>query len=334
MQMAGILLTGAKAACVGAKLICDSSCAAAVATLKSLSAKQLKMDQSVTRAAAIGRRPDLAQFPASIKTSLLEESNPATPGSPVLAADKCSKNMKDIMALGANALGMFMSSQNAKECAKKLASQAQTGDAGVTPEQWCQKPENTKLEFCKCRLNPQQQGCPGAVAAAGQNTAGSNIRPVAGRSSFGGGSGSNGLGSADLGNVGSTNESGTAGAKTDLNLANGSPSGVTGGGFGGSLGGGSSADTNTAKGSDGKLPDKKKWDYSSFGSSGSGGSSRSGNSKFASNGSLSGDQQMAVERKIASDKFAAQVSSASGKSNWEKIRNMYLMKENTFGNGQ
>ena len=48
------------------------------------------------------------------------------------------------------------------------------------------------------------------------------------------------------------------------------------------------------------------------------------------NGSIGTKEMNAINRKLASEQVAAQVSPASGKSNWEKVKQMYLFKENSF----
>lgn len=293
-------------------------------------------------------KADVAKKAAAVKAALTEiqtvsktEAVPATPGTSAGLAAKCKLKITDAIMMAANVASLMMAKKNADECDKKLST-AGTAGAGATVTQYCETPANTNTQFCTCQKNPNQEGCPGftaATPATEQQKAeqqGLNLKGVGGKASFAG-SGNNST-TKPTGALGDVPTSGAGGGSDPLSL-NGAGPGSTGGageviggnspsaGLGKAGGSGSGSDAATIE------REKKKWDFGSFASSvgsffgGSKGGSRG-------NGSLSNTQKDAIERKIASDKLSGEISSASGKSNWEKIRQAYLIKENTLLSGQ
>ena len=162
--------------------------------------------------------------------------------------------------------------------------------------------------------------------------AGTHIVPGSGPSGFAGGNRGAGLPNGSVGNkTGSDADSEKLGISTSSD--NGSSANGGGPGSGGSAGSGSSGNGNAT---DAIGQDKKKW---SFGALASGVGSMFGGGRNAAkgssaNGNLSSRSDEALKRKIASDKFASEITSASGKSNWEKVHGAYSIKENTLIPGQ
>lgn len=276
-----------------------------------------------------------------LTTTISKETAPSPEGSVASTQAKCTMNAKDIAGLAINALSTMKAMQDAKECDRKLAS---SGDAGgsVTPTQFCESPANSSSGFCKCQQNSNQQGCPGFAGTGAlvdktgsvANGAGTNQKNGAGVNSFAGGSKGilNPFGNNGQNGKANTNPAdGSSGEKLSLSGdgSGGNSAGGVGGASGGS-GGGVDGGAGDAKGGG-----DKKWSFGSFanalgGMFGGGGKAGKG---AAANGSLNSKQAAAIKRKLASDKLAGEITSASGKSNWEKVHQVYLIKDNTLLTG-
>ena len=281
-----------------------------------------------------------------ITASISKENVPTPAGSVAATQVQCNMNAKDIVGLALNALSLANARESAKECDRKMASTG-TGGGPVTPQQYCEIPANSGTQFCKCQQNSKQEGCPGNTGTGSlvskdadkSNVAGVNLKTGAGLSGFAGGTrgnpilnggrGSNGQGS---GSGGGTNADGVKlGLGGDTTGGSGAGGGVAGGGaHGGGNSGGGAADSNG-----GGAPEKK-WSFGSFanalgGMFGGGGGGKGG--KDSKNGNLNSKQQEAIKRKLASDKLAGEITSASGKSNWEKVHQTYLIKDNSLLTG-
>ena len=283
---------------------------------------------------------------AALKTlsaAIAKESLPAPPGSVAATQVKCQMNAKDIIGLATSALSLMNARNSAEECDKKLAAGGAAGGA-VTPTQYCETPGNSGTQFCKCQQNANQEGCPGFAGkgllidkdAAKASVAGINLKTGKGLSSFAGGTRGTGAGFGNSsGEKNATNGSDPSTAEK-LALAGGDAAASNGGGGGStSGGGGSSAGGGAGEGSGGK-PDSKKWSFGSFANALGGmfgGGSGGKNSNAKGNGNLNSKQEAAIKRKLASDKLAGEITSASGKSNWEKVHQVYLIKDNTLLTG-
>lgn len=290
-------------------------------------------------------KADVAKKAAAVKAALTEiqtaskvEAVPAGGGTAAGLAAKCKLKIVDALMMAANVASLMMAKKNADECDKKLST-AGTAGAGATVTQYCETPANANTQFCTCQKNPSQEGCPGftaSTAATEQQKAeqqGLNLKGVGGKASFAGsGSNSSLKPTSGLGDVPTSDGNG------------GSPVSLTGAGPGSTGGAGEVIGGNAPSAGLGKVGgsggdaaaierEKKKWDFGSFAASVGGffGGSKGGS---RGNGNLSKSQKDAIERKIASDKLSGEISSASGKSNWEKIRQAYLIKENTLLSGQ
>lgn len=357
MSYATAGLTIAKGVCVASKLMCDSSCSSATKKIKEIQLKaqqtqqmaqmdyieskakcdSLKMDQ-FSRAAGIAceKTNNLALNIATTKISelqkIIQKENSLAEGTSLSRAAGCESHAKDIALLAANIGSTLLAAKSAKKCSDQLSSNP--NGSGITTAQMCEQPGNTELQVCKCERNNNSEGCPGYVASnngGGSKQLQSNSYRLP-------------TGSSNGGPTTTSNGSKTGGGITDPKDSSSSsdPSGTGGvnSGFAG-VGGGSGTGTGsaeTASGlSDGESDiasnDKKKnsWGFGSLGGFASG--LFGGSGKIDSKLGL-GANSDAIKRKIASEQLRAEVSTASGKSNWEKVRNMYIMKNPTFFSGK
>lgn len=369
--LAGGAVMLAKGVCMASQMACTGACGTALTTLTSkmtaLNSKTMTGLQSdfasgqslcaslassvVTSAQGVQCYKEInakmiatKKALAEIQAALKNEAAP-TPGTAAGLAIKCKMKATDILAMAANAAALFAAKASAKECDKKLAADGLAGGS-VTPTQFCENPANSQGQFCKCQQNNNQQGCPGFAGSGtiidkdgkGSSIAGPNIKTGAGLSSFAGGkAGTPGFNGGLNSKTPTTAAEQAAAEKLALGGPDSGAAGAgtgTGGGFGGGAGaaGGAGAGPN-----DKNKPDTKKWSFGEFanalGGMFGGGKSGSGKGNGA-NGNLSASQKAAIQRKIASDRVAAEVTSASGKSNWEKVHQVYLIKDSTLINGQ
>ena len=360
-------LTIAKGVCVAAKITCDSTCGSTVKDLTTMNSTGMQsleqtINADITRVQGLcaelcaesmgtGCAACQAQFNTgqtaaitamnAIGAALKVENVPATPGTSPAIALGCQGFAKDIALFAIQALGTFAASQNAQKCADQLAGT--TGSKAITTVQYCEKTENASQQLCVCQRTPMATGCPQAVVASTATTKtdekGNSIQSANGNSAFGGGfknvAPKSAFGNTKLDSNGNPLPAGAAGSETG---SGGASAGNVGGGSGSGSGSGGSANAPAGSADEktiAKEADKKKWNFGSFGGGGGGffgGGSGSGAAK--SSGTLGQKQQEAIKRQLASEQISAEVSSASGKSNWEKVRNMYLIKENSFILGQ
>ncbi len=356
-------LTIAKGVCVATKLSCDVMCGMSSTELKELqtsfetaamAARNADLQKAISGCQAEAAKitePDTSQkmlvmcnkevdertsaatvAMVNIKAAFLKEAEPSNQ----LVA-QCQSYGKDILLLGVQIAGTLAAQSNAQKCADKLASSTK-GGSEVSVQQYCEKQENLSTDFCKCQSNNAAPGCPGAIVAAGTKNIiddkGANIKNVGGNSAFANGfkqgAPDTSLKNQVVGDLGSGN---SASGLSDSSKNAGGAQGYAGG----SLGSGSSGVGAPQSGSDASLvKDKaeKGWSFGSFGSLGGGLSSLFGGSTKNSSGTVGAKQLEAIKRQIASEKISNEVSTASGKSNWEKVRNMYLNKEGSFLVGQ
>jgi hypothetical protein len=184
---------------------------------------------------------------------------------------------------------------------------------------------------------PAAAGCPGAIAklatstsapsfktsGAGSQMAGPDAafkqQPGAGLSSAAKaalGLNSNGADSANNGAANSLSSFATDGSGADLSVTAGA------GAYG-------SANHKTDAASIEK--EKSKFNFGSFGSLGGAISGFFGGSKKSSDSNkFSKDQVEAARRQIASEKVRSEISSASGKSNWDKVTTRYNESSSSF----
>ncbi len=352
-DLVGKALLVAKGICVTAQLSCSGTCKIANMKLTALETEAAAMwpglstdklaaskacntltEPTAVSACVLDLNAKLVLARTSITSlnSVLTTETPPTPGTAVYAQGKCNSNVKDIVLFGVNIIGVMAAKKNADECAKSLET---AGD--VSPTQYCESPANVNTQFCKCKKDNTQQGCSGYLVDSinsensEEGIAGINLKNSGALNSFAGGSktpANTALGSIDK-KIADADK--LSSKKSDADTANASSGQGSNGAGGSSHASGSDVDPDSKA--------KKKWSFSDLASSmfgGSGGSGGSGGkaSKKSGNASLNSSRDEAIQRRIASDKQASEVSSASGKSNWEKIRKAYLIKENTLLSGQ
>lgn len=365
--LAGGAVMLAKGVCMAAQMACTSTCGAAnsafqgkITALSSKAKSALQSEfnsiqslcaflESAVVTASQGAKcyqEINAKFAATnkalaeIQAAAKKEAAP-TPGTSTGLATKCKMKAADIIAMAVNAATLFAAQQSAKECDRQLAAAGAAGGA-VTPTQYCETPGNSGTQFCKCKQNANQEGCPG-YAGKGMlldkdgnkdSVAGINLKTGKGLSSFAGGSRGTAGG---FGNNGKQEYNPSApGTGEKLALTGGDAAAAGGGGYGGSAGGGGSSAGGGAGEGSGAKPEPKKWSFGSFANALGGmfgGGSGSKGAKSNGNGNLSSKQAAAIKRKLASDKLAGEITSASGKSNWEKVHQVYLIKDNTLLTG-
>lgn len=298
-------------------------------------AAQCRQENQKKKQAADKAKQEIAQ-------ATQKELTPENGTSPGLAKT-CQKLDSQIEQLAKQIGDLLKKKKEADEADKKLNTSGVAGGTPITPQKYCEAKETSNTQFCKCQKDNTQEGCHGFVAKTDElgtqrDAAGLNIKGGNGLSNFAGiapkkngdttsTTTSPGAKDGDAEKsalAGGTRSSSDAGAARSLSAAGGASSG------GGSNGrAGSRADSAGGEG-------PKKWSFGSFINALTGGSGSKGAAgKANANGNASGSakdakQDAAIKRKIASDKLSAEVSAASGKSNWEKIRQAYLIKENTL----
>ena len=258
--------------------------------------------------------------------------------------------MRNIIGTAADIAGLALSQASAKKCEKDLASSA--GSASSDPtisaasiKDYCSDTANSSTQFCKCQSNPTATGCMSATLTGSNiptatDKFGTDLKNAGGASAFAGGistAGSGGAGGYNpkngygndpqdptQANLGASNTTTAGGGPTS------SGSNVNGGG--GGAGGNQAANGDASKGQ----PDDKKWSFGSFASAigsslGFGGGSTSSRSG-GDNGGVSGgsSQEAAISRRIASDRFSAEVTPSTGTDNFAKIKRSYVQKSDTF----
>ncbi|OFZ28587.1 MAG: hypothetical protein A2622_05705 [Bdellovibrionales bacterium RIFCSPHIGHO2_01_FULL_40_29] len=348
-RMVSTGLTIAKGVCIASKLLCSSSCKTAVGQVNTISEKIrtipgiIQKDQAsgiakcnamTVGAAACGNRVNNEAKTAFAEYKKLEaviqrESAPSPGTSPHMIV-KCETHAKDIAMMAMNAIGTMQAHKSAKECEKKLEAAAESGGsaAAITPAQYCATSENAVTTYCKCQRDGSQVGCPGAIAlttstdgVAKNDEGSSDIRGKGGLSQFAGG------GKINAGKMGSPlGNSALLGSAAAKDSAAQTSSGFSAGT--GANPAGSSAHSASGKNAElGKTEEAKKWSFGGFGSA-SGGGSGAGGQGSRNAGSIG--QKELNARAIASEKLRAEVSEASGKSNWEKVRERYIRKSSSL----
>lgn len=343
-DLASKLLMLAKGACVTAKVMCDTTCSSAQAKLKSVRQASGEMSitcTNVTSAPAASKA--LGQAIAKINLVLTEEDNAPIAGSRAQMSASCESKVKDIIGFGINIASVMAANSKAKACERQMAANNNPTGQAFTLSAYCEQQENRQTQVCQCQSNPQMQGCASALSNFNSQPtddstaglAGTNLRNSAGLSNFAGGgtrgpsdidlSGSNGSGSGSD-SAGSLFGADKNGSGLSEQLLGGGGGASSAGGFGGS----SPEDKTAAKE---KEEEKNK---PSFGSAAISGISSLGSGRAApGNGALATQQQReAAQRKLASEQLNREISTASGKSNWEKVREQYLLKSSSLLVGQ
>lgn len=329
----GMLL--AQGTCTAMKLRCDVSCASAKKSLLTMertagALKACKAMITTTAPAAIAQVDSgTTQFQAKIKEELGDKK------SVPLAIEQCKNHKADIALMGMSALGFLSAFQDAQECKKQLASG--NGDGGktssslanptMTTAEYCSMPNNASSLTCKCTTNPNADGCLGGMAKSGValgkigNNGGASAFASAGSNGLGAlkSTGSNGTGSDELAPGANLSEA----AREALGIGATAPGDAA---AAAAAGGAGSAEA--AKKSKEEEKEKPKYSFfSNLGSMLSGGRKPDQAAKAAIRGY---EQDQAIKRKLASDQVRAEISGASGKSNFDKIRSRYQQNAASF----
>lgn len=360
-KIAQMGMAAAGLACSGMKMKCESSCELADVTLKKIKAESAKLKMCGVRLNAQGTAEITSSYGTNPKgykdqadggttqaaSGTLDGSVTAEEAKVKTVTLQCNKYSADIAQMMTQAVGLMMASQQAKDCENKLKAGGDglTGDGGpggsgsgsvtpstVTMDQMCKEPSNATLSVCKCKTDPTGAGCPGAIAKLGGapivikgSGTGAQLAGIGAYKQ----SGLSTAAQAALGLDGKSNSSGAS------DLQNNSANGGFGAAAGSGSSGAGSASSKTA-GQDDKSASsdsaKGKFNFGSFGSLGGaiggffgGSKSKSGNDK------LSNDKKIAeAKRQIASDQVKSEISSASGRSNWDKVSNRYVESNSTF----
>lgn len=276
---------------------------------------------------------------AALKAAVATELAP-TPGTINGLAANCKMKAMDIATFGLNIASVYVAEKSAKACEESLAASSAAG-AAVTTAQYCDIPANASSPFCKCQKNSNQVGCPGYQANSNnevtKDIAGTNLKPNGGLNGFASSAKTAAAlpkNSALDGKINNADE--TSPGKNNSAVA-GEPSNSAGSSdankFAKAGGAGNSA-ANAAL--DAAEKEKKKWSFgSAFANSVSSLFGGKNSKTPGSNGNMKLKQdEAAIQRKIASDKLADEITTASGKSNWEKVHQVYSIKENTLMRGQ
>lgn len=307
----------AQMACTAVKFRCDVSCASAEKLMVEIktAATALKVCgldklQSTQMSGA-----ELVQTAGRISIRLDKELQ-ATNTVPA-AIVQCEKHSADIATMGMQVLGFAQASLEAKTCKEQLAA-GQSGKgsstaaggpvSNLTTAEYCAIPANASSTTCKCAKNLNADGCLGSIAKSGVNMG-----------HIAAGAGASGLAGAGSGNFAGVNAGNTADKKT-----------AAASGTGLSAAGAVSALTKPGAA---ESAERAKYNFGStggFGGSGGGAASRPAGGAGTNRPGYTDEQEKAIQRKLASDQARAEISPASGISNFEKMRNRYRMDSEKF----
>lgn len=342
-KVAQSAMTLAQLTCSGMKMRCDSSCAAATKKYEKLSAKT---QQAITcgngkiqagSAALVGGAELVREGQSSnVGAQTVQKSIGVTQKDLSGYIAQCEAHSLDIMQMGMQVAGLATAFMQAKDCEKKLTADNGSGDGTpATVADVCQQPANASMQMCKCNANPMAEGCPAAIASKPSDSGkGMTLKTTGVGSQMGGPSvySQKGLSPGARAALGldSGNNDGAWGSSPNADAGGQSPFGAVAGAGGGSAGGASGA----TEGKDKKVAedkDKKAGGSGLFGGLGGfGGLFGSGDKNKDGRTFKGGNPVDNAKRKLASEDYAAEVSAASGKSNWEKVRNRYVENRGTL----
>lgn len=273
------------------------------------------------------------------------------PGTVAGLKKHCDDKIIDIAMMGANIASLAAAKNSAQRCAEQTAGQTASGDSTVAAGMYCDQASNQQTQFCVCQRNPMETTCPEYLASqqsridqlnaeSDARAQGLNLRPGSGVSAFAGGSpgatpgSSSGLaGGLDLSGGSSGSSAGIEATSNSPSAESGAP--VVGGGASAGGGFGSSArGSSDAVAKPGTVAEKAPSALKSLASSIGG--LFGGKGESSDNGSISARAPSAetVQQRRASERLAAEISPANGKSNWQKVREQYLSSEPSFIFGQ
>lgn len=255
------------------------------------------------------------------------------------ATARCGIKAKaDVMMMGATALGLLSAHLDAQKCKEQLEAGSGNGGknstsamagAQLTTAEYCSQPSNASSVMCKCTANPTADGCIGS--AAGSGLALGKVNTNGTLSGFAGPGKGNGNTLADAAKKAGENSDEPApgaglseAAREALGLDSASSVAAAAGGGGGS--GESAPEAKAGADKDDKAKPRFSL-MSSIGSMFSGGSKPSQAAKAAIRGY---EQEQAIKRKVASEQIRSQITTASGKSNFDKIKSRYQSNVSSF----
>lgn len=327
-------LAAAGLVCTGSKLACDTSCQITSTTL----------DAMTQIASTLGSVPSAGstQSTAAEMNALIS----AEKGLVTKNITECKAHAISLMETLKQGLAMAAASKSARDCKEKLSTGSGSSISGmgagaiITTAEFCAKAENANNITCKCSQNPNADGCLGAFGSGkGAITQNKNSGSGMVSGNVGGGSSSS---MASNKSPLSSEEKKALGLKVEDK--NSSDSMMAGSGFSGSTdgsgsGGGGLSDEHNSANADAK---KSKFSGFSFGSlagglgnlfGGGAGKSKSGAATGLSQQKML-EQEQAIKRKLASEQVRSEVSMASGKSNFDKVKNRYQITTGSLFNGQ
>lgn len=304
-------MTAANALCSAQKTTCDSSCASSSELLKQMLADAKLANSCVGTSSLVNKINS-------------EDSSRVQP-----KIVQCQQHVADMATFAAQAASLGTAMMQAKDCQQKLTAGAGANALAsktITTDEMCREPGNAQLSVCKCKADMSAQGCPGAIAK-------SNAPMV---KSTGSGNQLAGMGSFRQQTGGLSDAARTA-LGIDSNaipkdkLSDEKP---TGSGFGaagasdsaGALGGSKAAASDKLAGD---AKEKGKLNLGAF--TGAMSNFFGGGNNKNSNSAKYGEAKIAeAKRQIASQQLKTEVSAASGKSNWDKVRTRYVENSRSF----
>lgn len=323
-------MAAANAMCVTAKTTCDMSCASSATRLTEMNADI----EIIVNAAPTSR--------AAFTSALTTEKGPITTN-----IAQCKAHSISSKAMLMSAITLATSSKSASDCKQKLSAGSSISTSGmvagatITTAEFCSKSENAMNVACKCSQNANAEGCFGSFSLnKGVATLNKN-----GQSGMVAGQTSSAISNKNFDNGSLTAEQKKAlGFNTNSKLASdGALNSKTVDGFSAenSAVNGGLVDHNGVGQVDSKNAKASAFSFGSFSSGlssffGSGGSGKSKNSNGLPGMSAQKiqEQETAIKRKLASDQVRSEVSTASGKSNFDKVRNRYQMTTSSLFTGQ
>ena len=335
-------MLAAQTMCSGFKFRCDFSCADASADLQQA---QLLNEGLPKCGIVVSAKAAASELSPSDKTAVTTHANEVynlyleyakiinaekertDVGSVVASTKQCDEHKIDIMTMGVQAAALFSAAMDSKKCEEQLSSndgEGSNGKAIATTAQFCAQAANASSITCRCAGDPSGAGCLGTLGS------GSDVSGLAGLQkgvgNISGFASAGGPKISDLNDIQFGDLPKDVAAKTDDGSVPTSPfATTTAAGGGGAASNGGSPSTSGDGTAAGEEKSKFAMGISSlakgFGSffGGLGGKQPAK--------SLSKQQQavqlQAIKRKLASDQVRAEISTASGKSNFDKIKARY-----------
>lgn len=340
-------LTLANVACTGVKLMCDASCAGAEtawSSMQTANAGLMKCGALLSAATVTVAEGLIVESAGGALQTMIGSQKPF----PTAKITQCKKYSADIANMALQILSVADAGKQAAACKKALGDGAGGGTAAndISMDEFCKVPGQAENPPCLCRTQPTATGCPGALTTNTTTVAAANKASGAGvsRSNSGGVSAMATPGGLNGTQTGSKTSSLSDEAKAALGISDGSAalaaaeagtasafgsgsSDSSGGGSGDSGGSGSLAKSPSELAQKAAAA-KKGGVGSGFDDFSFGGLSSlkwGPDGKTTINGKKYSQEEIKtiVDRKIASEEFHAQVTTASGKSNWDKVRVRY-----------